>query len=181
MTTGVISPHILVAYATLAGSTAEVASEIGAVLCEHAATVDVLPVEVVTSVEGYDAVLVGSAIRSASWLPAAQRFVEQHRAALRKVPVAYFTVCITLCEENPENREMVLGYVQPICDLVQPVASALFAGKVDYKRLSFPVRTLAQLMQVPEGDFRDWTLIRTWAERVLLMLETDLETEPPSP
>ena len=43
-------------------------------------------------VAGYDAVLIGSGVRSGSWLPQAVAFVTDHQYALRRVPVALFRV-----------------------------------------------------------------------------------------
>jgi menaquinone-dependent protoporphyrinogen oxidase len=39
------------------------------------------------------------------------------------------------------------------------------AGKLVRKQLSFPERAIVAALRVPEGDFRDWTEIRTWAGR----------------
>jgi menaquinone-dependent protoporphyrinogen oxidase len=55
-------PRILVAYASRAGSTAEVAEVIGRVLREGGPEVDVCPVGAVHSLAGYDALVLGSAI-----------------------------------------------------------------------------------------------------------------------
>jgi menaquinone-dependent protoporphyrinogen oxidase len=55
-------PRILVAYASRAGSTAEVAEVIGRVLREGGPEVDVCPVGAVHSLAGYDALVFGSAI-----------------------------------------------------------------------------------------------------------------------
>jgi menaquinone-dependent protoporphyrinogen oxidase len=55
-------PRILVAYASRAGSTAEVAEVIGRVLREGGPEVDVCPVGDVHSLAGYDALVLGSAI-----------------------------------------------------------------------------------------------------------------------
>jgi menaquinone-dependent protoporphyrinogen oxidase len=39
----------------------------------------------------------------------------------------------------------------------------VFAGKLVRKQLSFPERAIVAAVRMPEGDFRDWTEIRTWA------------------
>ena len=155
---------ILVAYATKAGSTAEVAAEIGRVIeSKSGHKVDVRPVGKAKEVSGYDAVIIGSAIRVGKWLPEATKFVEKHRDALSQVPVAYFTVCLTLSEDTEENRRTVAAYLDPVCEVVQPVDVGLFAGVMDYSKLPFILRLMMKKMGSPEGDFRDWEAIRAWA------------------
>ena len=156
--------NILVAYATKAGSTAEVAAEIGRVIeSKGGCKVDVHPVGKVKGVDGYDAVIIGSAIRAGKWLPEALKFVEKHQDALSQIPVAFFTVCLTLSENTEENRRTVAAYMDPVCEVVQPVDVGLFAGVMDYSKLSFLLRLMMKKMGSPEGDFRDWGAIRAWA------------------
>ena len=159
--------RILVAYATKAGSTAEVAAEIGRVMeSKGGCEVDVHPVGKLEGVSGYDAVIIGSAIRVGKWLPEALKFVEKHRDALGQVPVAFFTVCLTLSEDTEENRREVATYLDPVRDLVQPVDVGLFAGVMDCSKLPFILRLMMKKMKSPEGDFRDWEAIRAWAGQV---------------
>src|SRR5512133_295314 len=160
--------RILVTYASKAGSTGEVAQVIGETLAKQGATVDVYPLEAVTRLEGYQAVVVGSAVRQAKWVPAATKFVETNRSVLSQLPTVFFTCCMTLSEETEENRGKVLKYMDPIRSLVTPVAVGAFAGKMDYNKLSFLDRTMVKMIGVPEGDFRQWEAIRTWASSLQL-------------
>ena len=162
---------ILVAYATKAGSTAEVAAEIGRVIeSKGGCQVDVRPVGKLNGVDGYDAVVIGSAIRAGKWLPEATKFVEKHRDTLGRVPVALFTVCLTLSEDTEENRRTVAAYLDPVCEIVQPVEVGLFAGVMDYSKLPFILRLMMKAMKSPQGDFRDWEAIRAWADNTCPLL-----------
>ncbi len=162
---------ILVAYATKAGSTAEVAAEIGRVIeSKGGCQVDVRPVGKLNGVDGYDAVVIGSAIRAGKWLPEATKFVEKHRDALGRVPVALFTVCLTLSEDTEENRRTVAAYLDPVREVVQPVEMGLFAGVMDYSKLPFILRLMMKAMKSPQGDFRDWEAIRAWADNICPLL-----------
>jgi menaquinone-dependent protoporphyrinogen oxidase len=165
-----MSERILVAYASKCGSTGEVAEAIGEALCNGGAAVDVQLVKNVTDVSPYRAVVVGSAVRMGQWLPEATKFVETHRDALSQVPVAYFAVCMTLQEDTEENRREVAAYMAPVQEMVQPVNVGLFAGAMDYAKLSLPFRLIIKAMKVPEGDFRDWDSIRTWGTDLRPML-----------
>ena len=57
---------------------------------------------------------------------------------------------------------------------VRPVDMGLFAGVLDYSRLNMMYRLIIKSEMkkkgIPEGDFRNWDSIRTWAEG----LETNL-------
>ena len=159
---------VLVAYATKAGSTGEVAEAIGQALCAGGAAVEVKPVKEVSDVSGYAGVVVGSAIRMGQWLPEAVKFVETHQEALSQVPVAYFAVCMTLAEDTEENRRTVAAYLDKVREMVQPVDVGLFAGTMDYSKLSFVFRLVIKAMKAPEGDFRNWDAIRDWATNLKL-------------
>jgi len=132
-----ISPKILVAYATRAGSTAGVADAIGKKLAQSGAVVDVKPLKNVQSLDGYQAVVLGSAIRAGKVLPEIIDFVKAHKGELHKLPVAYFVVGMTLREDTPEKRKTVDAYLNPLRAEITPVDVGLFAGKLDYSKLGF--------------------------------------------
>ena len=67
---------ILVAYATNAGSTAEIAQAVGEELSKDGAQVDVRLIDEVTAVEGYDAVVVGAPMIM-GWHRTAVKFVKK--------------------------------------------------------------------------------------------------------
>ncbi len=157
---------ILVVYASRSGSTAEVAQAIGEQLCRRGETVDVRSVEAVKDLSPYRAVILGSAVRMGRWLPAAVKFVEQHQAALRQVPVAYFTVHILATDDSEASRKQRAGYLDGARALVVPQQEAFFAGRIDPAKLGLGERLLAKAVSSPEGDMRDWQAIRGWADQV---------------
>jgi menaquinone-dependent protoporphyrinogen oxidase len=168
--------RILVAYASRTGSTAEVAEAIGKTLAESGTRVDVLPVQEVKDLTPYTAVVAGSAIRGAKWLPEAVQFIQAHRAALSRKPFALFTVCITMAMSGAEKyRPGVSAWVEPVRALVRPVSEGLFAGRLDFSKLPLNFDTLKLRATVasgifPSGDHRDWEAIRAWAERTRPLL-----------
>jgi menaquinone-dependent protoporphyrinogen oxidase len=104
-----------------------------------------------------------------SWLPEAVKFVEVHTAALKTKPVAYFQVSSFLKEDTPEKRQEAATYLGAVRALVKPASVGLFAGKIDYSKLSFFDRTIAKMVGSVEGDWRDWDAIRAWAGDLLTM------------
>jgi menaquinone-dependent protoporphyrinogen oxidase len=157
---------ILVAYATKAGSTAEVAEAIGEELRNMGAEADVRLAKDVKTLKPYGAAILGSGIRMGQLLSDATKFVEKNREALSQIPVAYFVVCLTMKDDTEESRTTVEAYLDPVREMVEPVDIGLFAGVIDYSKLSFTARTMSKAMKVSEGDFRDWQAIRAWARHL---------------
>lgn len=168
-----MSKRILVAYATKCGSTAEVADVIAHELKEVGESVDVRNVADIEDLSPYDAVVLGTAVRMGQPLPAAKRFVRQHRDALAKMPFALFSLGITMNEDTPEHRTEAQGYLASLTSVVQPVAVGLFGGKVDPARLSPFWRLITSFIKTGDmapGDHRDWQAIRLWANALIPLL-----------
>lgn len=157
--------NILIAYASRAGSTQGVAEAIGAELVKYDANVTMRYLLDVNSVSDYDVVVLGSAIRHNHWLPEAIKFVQIHQKSLKTKQTAYFVVCMTLHQNTPENRITILNTLNPVCEMVKPIDIGLFAGALHSNKLKhWWSRFLVKFMQVPEGDFRDFALIKSWAQ-----------------
>ena len=158
---------VLVAYASKYGSTGGVADAIGKELCGKDVAADVVLIKHANNISSYQGVIIGSAIYMGKWMSEAVDFVKKNKDTLCKVPVAYFLVCMTLSQPTEKNRAKVLSYMDPILKAVpeiKPVGIGTFAGAMDYNNLSWINKKILKSKGTPEGDFRDWTAIRTWAE-----------------
>lgn len=171
-----MTTKILVTYASRAGSTASVAEVIGKTLTENGAQVEVLPMKDVKDLAPYWAVVAGSAIRGAKWLPEAMQFMQTHQAALSHKPFAAFMVCITLAMPKAENyRDGLKDWMKPVRELVSPVSEGYFAGALDFSKLPITPNILLMRLAVilgifPLGDHRDWAAIRAWASSLTTKL-----------
>ena len=167
-------PKILVAYASMYGTTGGVSQKIGETLCGLGYQADVKLVDRVDSISGYRAVIIGSAIRSEKWLPNAVDFVKTHRRNLKQLPTAYFLTCLTLYNNPPEKvRQMVRTFFNPVLETVpevNPLDYGMFAGVLDYSRIPFSMRMVMKYKMwskgVPEGDYRSWPAIESWAKQL---------------
>jgi menaquinone-dependent protoporphyrinogen oxidase len=155
--------HILIAYASKHGATAEVAEAIGDTLIAPGVEVDVRPVSGVDDLSPYTAAVVGSPIYSSDWLPEATDFVKRHSRVLGALPAACFVLAIRLRDGSEAIRETVERYITTERVIMQPVSVGYFAGRLDYDLLSPITRLQVQTKGLPAGDFRDWDAIRTWA------------------
>jgi two-component system CheB/CheR fusion protein len=95
---------VLVTVASKHGSTREIAGALAEELRKSAVEADLKDVSDVTRFEGYDALILGSAIYAGNWLPEARQFAEQHRAELSRVPVWLFSSG-PLGEEDPKPHD----------------------------------------------------------------------------
>jgi menaquinone-dependent protoporphyrinogen oxidase len=163
---GAMNGKILITYASKCGATGEVAKAIADVITAKGEAVDVKRIKDVKDLSGYKAVLVGSAIRMGAWLSEAVDFVRQNQPALAKAQTSYFTVCLTLKDDTAENRARAASFTEPVRAILKPVNEAWFAGMMDRNKLSLLDRLIANMVKAPEGDFRKWDLIRSWAEQL---------------
>lgn len=155
---------ILVAYASRAGATAEIAEEVGKVLAAEGLKVDVLPIQKVTTLEPYTALVLGSAARIGRLIPETTRFVRRHSKAIQNIKVAYFVSCLTMFKDTPEARATVTGYLKPLVKIKEPLDIGLFGGVMEPEKIP---GVWSRIMKNAErGDYRDWEAIRTWAKEV---------------
>ncbi len=163
-----MNDKILIAYASKCGSTGEVAQALAEALIARGKTVDVRLAKNVTSLDRYQAVIVGSAIRMGSWLPEAVDLVKNHRERLAQMPTAFFSVHGLNRGDDEASRTARAAYTAPIRAMVIPQAEAFFGGLIDTARLSLLDRLITsavmQATHAPLGDFRDWDKIRGWAQ-----------------
>ena len=194
---------ILVAFATMAGSTMEVAETVSEEIAKSGAQVDVLPISEIEHLQAYDGVVVGGAMIM-GWHREALRFLKKHRKAFQKIPLAVFVMAMSLTEtdETPAEGVMVIideklpkppenkaelsfreryarpsKYLAPILRAtrpVKPVSIGVFGGRLEYGRLKWWAVLFAMLViQAPAGDRRNWSAIRSWAAELPAALQVE--------
>lgn len=154
---------VLVTAASKYGATGEIASAIADVLSERGLEVDVLPIEDVASVDGYDAMVIGSAVYAGRWLNPARGFIEENAAALAARPVWLFSS--GPIGDPPKPAEDPLD-ASSFLERTSARDHHVFAGKLDRSRLRFGDRAIVMALRAPDGDFRDWDEVRTWASGI---------------
>jgi len=185
--------RILVTYATMAGSTVEVAQAVGEEITKSGLMVDILPISEINDLQAYDGVIVGGPMIM-GWHRTALRFLKRHREAFQHIPLAVFVMAMSLTQTGetsvggipvfvdeklpklPENEERLnfreryarlSNYLRPILKAsrpVKPVSIGVFGGRLEYGRLKWwAVLFVMLIIQAPAGERRNWTAIRSWA------------------
>jgi menaquinone-dependent protoporphyrinogen oxidase len=155
---------ILVAYASKHGATTGIAEAIGRRLTELGHVAEVREVDDVADAAPYDAVVLGSAVYAGSWRDDAVAFARRHEAALVTKPVWLFS-------SGPLGEQVIDEQQQPkqiaaLTTALAPKDHRIFFGALDREQLGFGERMLVKAVKAPDGDFRDWDDIRTWADEI---------------
>ncbi|MEJ2357992.1 MAG: flavodoxin domain-containing protein [Deinococcales bacterium] len=164
---------ILVAYASRYGATRDIAESIGRVLEGRGNAVDVRSAGEITRLEGYRAVVLGSALYSGGWLEDAREFLESFQEELAALPVWLFSSGPTTPGDPVEELG---GWVypeelRPLVASVRPLDIALFAGRIDPDALNLQDWLINRSMRGVSGDFRNWSRIESWATHIADRLE----------
>ena len=156
--------RVLIAAASKHQATTEIAAAIGRDLSQAGIEVEVTTPGRVESVEGYDAVILGSAVYMGRWQPSAVTFAERHAEALRQRPVWLFSSGpIGSPQAKPEGEPLEIG------ELVRQIGARehrIFAGRLDPRRLGFGEKAVVAAVGIAHGDFRDWDEIGAWARQI---------------
>jgi menaquinone-dependent protoporphyrinogen oxidase len=166
---------ILVAYASKHGATREIAERIADTLRAAGQQVEARPVQAAGDLAGYDALVIGSAAYAGHWLKEASEFLRRNRTILAGRPVWLFSSgpLGTKATDAKGQDLRVAAEPKEIAELrqtLEPRDHRVFFGALDPGKLSFAERSLRKLpaarAMLPEGDFRDWTEIKTWASGI---------------
>jgi menaquinone-dependent protoporphyrinogen oxidase len=160
--------QVLVAYGTRYGSTREVAEAVAATLGEQGAHIEVRQAREVRSLDGYDAVVLGTPLYMGALHKDVRALLEKHRTALEETPFAVFALGPIKADDGLDgSREQLLAALAKL-PVPTPAATAVFVGAYDPARLGFKDRMIAALPASPlhgetAHDERDWETIRGWS------------------
>ncbi len=157
---------VLVAYASKRGSTAEIAETVAATLRREGLKVCLERCDEVRSLEGYDAVVLGSAVYMKRWRGDARDFLKKHRKALKQMPFWVFSSGPVgdPAEDNPD-------WIEPpkLAEKVEELGGrghAVFGGCLPAEPRGMMEKAMVKGAPPQYRDRRDWGEIRGWAKQI---------------
>lgn len=168
--------RVLVAYDSKHGSTADIAEKIGDVLCENGFRVDMRPALKVEDISPYDAIVIGSPLYYATFLPGALKFLERHKNILAVKKVALFVTSTSVDKEtgmvNKNHLSLIYSVLKkfPEIKIIEPIG--LMPGKFYFKEI-FPVEVInfKQADYDEVGDLLNYDFVRSWTEEIAILLK----------
>ncbi|MDV6304712.1 flavodoxin domain-containing protein [Rhodococcus cerastii] len=158
--------RLLICTAGRHGATHSLGQEMGRVFEHEGVDVDIQAPESVTRVDGYDAVIIGSAVYSDRWVPAAKALVD--RVSRSEHPPIWLFSCGPLhSSDRPVN---VISDAAHAVSVLHVIAHRTFPGRLDPDKLSVGERQIFDNSGAVAGDFRDWVLVCNWAREILACL-----------
>jgi menaquinone-dependent protoporphyrinogen oxidase len=179
---------ILVGYASKHGATGEIAERIAEILSLAGQQAEARPVEQAGDLGAFDGFVIGSAAYLGHWQKDATSFVMSNRDVLSHRPVWLFSTGPLGTQDTDANGVDVRTAAEPkeipeLREAIHPRDHHVFFGALDAGRLTFAEKALRKLPAaraiMPEGDFRDWTEIETWARRIAAELDAIQARETP--
>lgn len=156
---------ILVAYATMSGSTQEIAECLAAELSAQGLAVEPRACRTVNDLKEYHAVVIGAAIYMFHLHKDAVRFIQRHQKLLISLPVAVFAGGAYGPNFETDSVEVRKNLDAELAKYpwLRPAGVLLVGGRFDPARLRFPYNLIPALKQAPPDDARNWEEIRAWA------------------
>jgi menaquinone-dependent protoporphyrinogen oxidase len=159
--------RVLVAYASHYGATQEIAECIAETLRRDDIETTLANVEHLDRVDrSFDAFVIGSAIHAGHWLKPATAFVKHNAAALSERPVWLFSsgpIGDGADKIQPDPKE-----VGQFGDMIGHRGHEVFAGAFDRAVADARGGRFDRAINrfIPEGDYRDWVAIESWAKSI---------------
>lgn len=163
-------PKVLVSAGSKHGATAEIARRIAKTIQDAGCDAMVLQPEDVSDMAGFDAIVLGSAVYAGHWTADAKELARRVARLPAKPPVWLFSSGPVGDSPAPEEDPVDVSSIRADTGASE---HHIFAGKIDKSELSFAEKAIMVAVRAPEGDFRDWNAIDSWARRIAesLMLE----------
>ena len=169
---------LLIVYGTREGHTRAIAARIAGAAREAGHAAEVIAAALHPSPAGHDAVIVAAPVHQLRHPPEVIRWVRDHRAALDRLPTAFFSVSLAAALPGRGRRHDVRENVDDFIRETgwRPGIARAVAGALAYTRYPFPTRVGMRLTARRLGldtdttrdhVYTDWEQLRRDVERFL--------------
>jgi menaquinone-dependent protoporphyrinogen oxidase len=176
---------LLITYASVHGSTAEIALFLKRVLTIYNIEVSVQRVDEVTSIAEYAAVIIGTPIREGMWMHEVFDFIGRFKDELAQKPCYFWMTCIRVLETDGYQHALQNYVHQQTVEMLNIRDIAVFAGKLKLENINWDERWLLSLTYDGEKrpaflnrDFRNWETIAAWGNKIANQLKFVPSFEP---
>jgi menaquinone-dependent protoporphyrinogen oxidase len=112
--------------------------------------------------------VLSSAVYMGRWMPEAVDFVHRFSSQLTSVPVWLFS-------SGPIGKDDPIPHGSPAAveELMSEISARghqVFVGRLERERLGIKERLITLAIRAPEGDYRQWEVIRAWAAKSAMSL-----------
>jgi menaquinone-dependent protoporphyrinogen oxidase len=173
--------HVLIVYGSKEGQTAKIAERIAQIIRHRglqASAYSAKGIETGLVTEAFDAAIVGGSIHAGKYPAYLREFVTQHCDWLNIVPSAFFTVCMAIQSQNPDEREEAKNFGKRFSEATHwhPALIETFAGAVKYTQYNFITRFVMKMITKREGgstdtsrdhEYTDWDAVARFTNRFL--------------
>ena len=168
---------ILLAYASVHGSTQEIAERIAETMRKDGVVVDLQPARKVHTLSEYRAVVLGAPIYMFHLHKDALNFISRHKDTLMGgLPIAIFAGGpIEIGKDQWADVRKNLDQELAKFPWLKPIAVEVVGGRFDPTNLNFPYNLIPALKQTPAADLRDWEAIRIWAGELVHKIQPVME------
>jgi menaquinone-dependent protoporphyrinogen oxidase len=154
--------NVLITAATRQGSTMQIARIIGAILQDRGIDTDIVEPDSVSSLADYDGVVLGSAVYMGRWL-------EPARQVIGRCSGDFVGRTVWLFSSGPLGEPFD---VEPMRVATGAIDHKVFPGRLVKAELRLAEKVVAGGVHAPEGDFRPWDDVVTWALGIADFLRT---------
>ncbi|MFM2282573.1 MAG: menaquinone-dependent protoporphyrinogen dehydrogenase [Bacteroidota bacterium] len=167
--------RFLIVYSTTEGHTRKIARFMEEVLQEAGHQVAIADAsEEPPLPENYDAILIGGSLHAHQYQSAIAHYIREHIARLNKMPGAFFSVCLAVASDLPEEHAEAHKIADDFLHITnwKPLLITQIAGALRYSQYDFLRRIIMKMISKKEGretdtnkdyEYTDWNAVKQFA------------------
>ena len=159
--------QVLVTVGSRHGSTREIGAEIADVLERAGHTVILLDPDEVTSLDGFDAVVLGSSVYVGRLSASVRALADRLEGPLAESPLWLFWSGPIGNPPRPTEEPDDVAY---LARRLSPLGQHEFGGRVERGELGMAERALVAMVGAKPGDYRDFEDVDAWAATIAATL-----------